>query len=551
MLRILDRLRPGYFYPCAAVVIAAIVLGGGTRSGFLSDVLLQLIAIPLLVVSVSRLSALPSLGGARVGVVFCGAVLLLPLLQLIPLPPAVWTGLPHRQAEVEAFALAGQQLPWMPISVSPRATWLSALSLLVPVSVFLGVILLDYKERSALSLTVLACGLISVFLGLSQVAQGPSSPLRLFDFSNTTEAIGFFANRNHFAALLYSLMLFAAAWVVVASAAPASSAPGAKYDTKSIVALAASFTLLVALVAGEVIARSRAGLALTIVALLGAFALSVVSRRDGTGITPTRILVGSIGLATVFATQFALYRVMERLSGDPLQDARVAFAHTTVVAAKSFMPFGSGMGTFVPVYALFEKREDLLMNAYANRAHDDVLELWLESGVFGIGLLVAFLGWFAMRAIAIWRQPMSEEARDIDRYLARAATVAVALMLAHSVADYPLRTGALAAVFALACAFMFEPVGIRREARASTKTRDDVAISETRLRPVAPSPSPVWTAPFPAGQPSLPAGGPFAGAGAALPPAAAPGGVLWDDVEWPEEWRRPSTKSTRHDPGKK
>ena len=61
---------------------------------------------------------------------------------------------------------------------------------------------------------MLAVGVLSVLVGLIQVAQGQESPFRFFAITNPTEAVGFFANRNHFAALLYCLMVFALAWIV-------------------------------------------------------------------------------------------------------------------------------------------------------------------------------------------------------------------------------------------------------------------------------------------------------------------------------------------------
>ena len=70
------------------------------------------------------------------------------------------------------------------MSVSPQATWLSLLSLIPPLSIFLAVLLLGYRERHQLSLIILALGLISVFLGLTQVAQGPDSSLRFFEYTN-------------------------------------------------------------------------------------------------------------------------------------------------------------------------------------------------------------------------------------------------------------------------------------------------------------------------------------------------------------------------------
>ena len=72
----------------------------------------------------------------------------------------------------------------MPISVSPHRTWLSALSLLAPLAIFIGTLLLGYRERRWLSLVILSVGTVSVFIGLIQVAQGPESPLRFFHLAD-------------------------------------------------------------------------------------------------------------------------------------------------------------------------------------------------------------------------------------------------------------------------------------------------------------------------------------------------------------------------------
>ena len=103
--------------------------------------------------------------------------------------------------------------------------------------------------------------------------------MRFFAFTNMEEAVGFFANRNHFAALLYALTLFAAAWAVHAVGSSWGKRRRRAYDTASIVAIIGAFTLLVVLLAGETMARSRFGLGLTIIALFGALALGVSDRR--------------------------------------------------------------------------------------------------------------------------------------------------------------------------------------------------------------------------------------------------------------------------------
>ena len=177
------------FYLCAVAFVASLLLGGGTRGGFLSDAILQLLAIPLLLVSLWRMFEVSLTRQMKLALYFCLAVAVLPLIQLIPLPPWLWTALPNRQPSAETFAILGQAVPWMPISVSPQATWLSGLSLVPPLAIFLSTILLAYSERRLLSLIIIAVGIVSVFIGLIQVAQGEQSPLRFFAITNPTEAV--------------------------------------------------------------------------------------------------------------------------------------------------------------------------------------------------------------------------------------------------------------------------------------------------------------------------------------------------------------------------
>ena len=284
------------------------------------------------------------------------------------------------------------RLPWMPISVSPNSTWLSFLSLLPPMAIFLAAIQLSYRERRTLILVVIAVGVISVFVGLIQVAEGPNSPWRFFAFTNVNEAVGFFAGRDDFAAFLYVVLVFASVWTIDVGFKVGSWTDLRNSEHFTIVAATAVFMVVTVLLAAEAVARSRAGLALTIVALLAIFALSFTDRRRTAGATPSKLLLGATILAFILSIQFALYRVIERFADDPLQDARIVFAHNTIQAAKAFMPFGAGLGSFVPVYAMFEKPIDTLANVYANHAHNDILELWLETGIVGVPYFGLFVG---------------------------------------------------------------------------------------------------------------------------------------------------------------
>jgi O-antigen ligase len=521
-------------YLSAVAIVASLLLGGGTRGGFLSDAILQLTAIPILFISLWKLLELRWTKQIRIALFFCVAIVAIPLIQLIPLPPWLWTLLPNREISAESFQILGQTAPWMPISVSPNETWLSALSLIPPLAIFLSVVLVGYRDRRLLSLVVLSVGVISVFLGFIQVVQGVESPLRFFAFTNQMDAVGFFANRNHFAAFLYALTVLAAAWAMHAAVGGGATRKPLVHDTTRIVAVIGAFTLLVVLLAGEAIARSRMGIILTIVALFGAFALGVSDRRVGAAVTPIRLIVAATVLVAIFSTQFALYRIMEKFAVDPLQDARVPFGRNTLEAALAYMPVGSGLGTFVPVYAMFEKPEDTIAYTYANHAHNDFLELWLNTGVIGLGLVGMFIVWLMLRAVEVWRSPPVNGASELDWTLARAATIIVALLIAHSFVDYPLRTGGIMAIMAFACALLIDPpTDAEAHGHKVSQSKALQTVSESReplKRPLALKPA---VAPQKAPPPSQPPDSP---SGTSLAPDRRWGA----DMEWPGEWTKPS-----------
>ena len=170
-------------------------------------------------------------------------------------------------------------------------------------------------------------------------------------------------------------------------------------------------------------------------ALAGALALAFSERRDvtrrlnGSGITPTRLLVAAVRVAVIFAAQFALYRIMQRFAVDPLGGcARSLYGDHALRPPRRCFPFGSGMGTFAPVYATFEKPDDALRNAYVNHAHNDIAEVVARGRRRRGGSRGPFrpLVWHArIQGLATHRSP---EGQEIDRLLARAATLAIGLI---------------------------------------------------------------------------------------------------------------------------
>ncbi|MCC7414218.1 MAG: O-antigen ligase family protein [Gammaproteobacteria bacterium] len=482
------------------LLAVALVFGGATRVGHLSDVIVQAVAVPVLVWGAAAL--IGSGGGALLWTAVGLAVLCvaLPAAQLLPIMLPTSHG-PAGLLVGEVRQVLGDATSALPVSIAPRSTLLALVSLIPALAMLVGTACLSRHERRWLTLAALALGTVSVFLGLAQSAQGPSSPLRFFDVTNPTEAVGFFANRNHFSALLYVLLVFAAAWGGHAAHRLMSVSSRRRWDASVLLPVVAILTLFVLLVATQTFTRSRAGLLLTIVALLGAAAISYAGQRGGKRSASTRLVWGAALAGVFLSLQFALFRVLERFEADPLADARIPFASNTLEAAGAHLPVGTGVGTFVPVYGLYETPATALLNTFANRAHNDFLEVWLETGLPGAMIFAGFAIWLAVAAARAWL--VREGASGIDTALARAASLAILLLLLHSVVDYPLRTTALQCVLAMACVLLIPAPGAgenepaddayaaarpergaaRRRAATAAKTLEAAPVARTRSQP--------------------------------------------------------------------
>jgi hypothetical protein len=424
-----------FLYYTGFVVILAMLLGG--------HALVELVALPLLAWALFKLT--PSQlgrGGATAIVLLC-AILALPLFQLIPMPPFLWSSLPGRAEIAAAYDAAGMPSPWLPISLDPSATWFGLLSLLPAAAIFLAMLSLDQRARRILIMLVFVVILASVLLDMLQMVGGDNSPLRFYEITNTT-AVGFFANANHNAAFLYSAIPFVTAWAI-----------GLMLDLRRNrrLALAWLVLLMLMIIIGVALTRSRAGMALLFLA--GLFSILLVWRHDRgpSGRRLVRIALGVYVVALLVAFQFGFAGLMERLEGGVAGDLRWPIAQVSSQAALANLPLGSGFGTFVPVYDKFAPSE-LLGGEYVNHAHDDWLELWLTGGVPAIVLAIGFLAWFAASTIRLWSSSDQPQAPGLDLVLARAAPMVIALLLLHSTVEYPLRSEALMVVFAIACAYL-------------------------------------------------------------------------------------------------
>jgi O-antigen ligase len=426
-----------------------LALGGGTRQGLPQESLLQLLALPVLGVGLYRLDWHQLSGAARLGLGLVLGVGLWLFLQQVPLPPDVWASLSGRQALAGELQAAGVEAVWRPLSLDPEATRRAGLALLPPAAVLLWTLGLDPRHRQRLLLLLLFLILACVVLGLAQLAFGPESALRWHEVTNRTEAVGPFANRNHFAALLVVGLVLAGAWLV-------SGQDGD--DPKRVARRLAAATGIAVLLLGLALARSRAGVLLAAPTVLGLGLLAWQARRYAAGEDGLhghrRWLALAALVGVVLGVQFGFYGLLQRFEKDPLQDQRWIVTQNTLAAASQFGPLGAGAGSFESVYPSVEPVAQLTPS-YVNRAHNDWAEWWLEGGVPLAALLAAGVLLFAFESLRAFRLQRHW------RPWPAAASLAIWMLLLHSLADYPLRTTGLACIAAVLTAVV---LGARRTA---------------------------------------------------------------------------------------
>lgn len=365
-------------------------------------------------------------------------------LQLIPLPPLFWSALNGRK-DVNAVALAlhGTGL-WHPLALSPDRAWNSLVSLLIPFGIMIGFASLDDQDRRLLLWPMLALVALSMILGVVQIASGDTSPFYWYRVSGRGQLIGLLANRNHQGAMLAMALPLLRAWALL---------PAANRQTqrmRNIAGLsAAAVIVLYVLILG-----SRAGLALTLFGLVGAF---LVEPSLGGHRMRTRqrwLIAGGlvVGIAALLAVAWTADRAVSigRITGDDLStEGRIAALPTLFHIIAQTFPFGTGFGSFVPVYASYEP-DALLKPTYFNNAHNDLIELAITGGLPALAVLAGFMAWWLR---ASWRSVRTTADRQW-RTLQRASAFAILILLLASLADYPLRTPLLGAVFTILCCWL-------------------------------------------------------------------------------------------------
>lgn len=414
------------------IYLVLCVIFGGSAQSVWGTMALQLLALAILAWTVAEHRA------NVVTLKFPFVILLLGLalvaLQLVPLPPGLWSQLPGRQGIVRGYQLLRQPLPWLPISETPVGSIETVTSLLPALGMFAAV-QVGRKETFTVG-ALIGATVLAILVGAMQVAGGINSPWRFYAITNAG-AVGFFANSNHMGTLLLASIPFALALLL-------SGDWQKRFRGRGLAKIAIVVVGVILLVVGVWLNGSLAALLLVVPVLLASILLFPFGWRFRWTAAP----LAALGLLVAVAgMSFSNVNpsTQSQANESSVKSRQQIWQSTLAPLADSF-PVGTGLGSFQAIYRQYED-PDSVTAVFVNHAHNDYLELTLELGLAGALLILVFLGWWVVRSFQIWRSNLSSP-------FARAATIASAAILAHSFVDYPLRTATIAAIFAMSIGFM-------------------------------------------------------------------------------------------------
>lgn len=406
------------------LLVLCVIAGGSSQEAGSGVFAAQLLALPL-----SAWSAWLLLrhGVQRLHVAWLafGVVLVaIPFLQsVLPAWPGEGEG---RAGLARDLGLFGVDAPsrW---SLAPAASAAAGFKLLPALGLFLATLALPVSAHRRLAQLIVGLALASLLLGVVQMGAPQESALN--PYPQWAPAMnGFFANPNHQSTLLVVAAVLACARLVMTVAAWPEERPH-----RLVHALSAVAVLCLAAVALP-LTGSRAGVVLLLIGCAAVVATyGPLWRRPRSRI----LLVASLAVGAL-----ALLVALRWMQVDTIDELRAPLRAVTAEIAARHAPSGTGAGSYVMVFEQ-EAPRGMLMTEYVNHAHNEYSQWWLEAGIAGLLALALGAAALALTLLGLWRRP------EQQRGLGTAALVALTVILAHSVVDYPLRTTAMLAVAAV------------------------------------------------------------------------------------------------------
>lgn len=441
------------FITIGFLLTIAILFGGGGSRFPATEIFIQLSALPALFIGVRNLNiANLSRDEKFIGLLLISSIALV-ILHIIPLPPFIWQSLPGREILSELAVTISRDNAWYSLSIDPSMSIDSGLSLVIFAAIILAGYHINTSERIILFKLILGLAGVHLFIALMQMASGGEN-FYFYATSHKGLPVGLFANRNHMGTLMILSIMICAALYHYRRASlrnNGSIKPGSSMAMIIYGSAAALFTL------GVLITNSRAATALLFIAFLLIIFLTIPKKHSRFAMPFTiggAILIGGSAFLLYYTNRFeVLNRLLERFEQN--DDQRFEFWPNIWEALQNYMPFGSGLGTFDVGFRANESLE-IVGSHFVNNAHNEYLELALETGVFGLLIAIFALLWLLKKILRLVKARFNMGLQDI---MALYLSIGVGLIALHSLTDYPMRRFTILAI----CAFFVSTITHKRK----------------------------------------------------------------------------------------
>lgn len=373
----------------------------------------------------------------KTAIVLLVSFLAIPIIYLIPIPYEWWIELPGRLRYQESVEWLYQQgstpTPYLAISIIPYKTAHALLAMLPLIAITLVVGSLTFSFRYKLVVLFLILASIQALIALVQFTNPNAEWLSWLAADTGRSSQGTYRNRDHLATFMI-IALPMAIGLMIYSIGLKQSIDAGTQETKEWRITTTLFYLFVLLLilAGAVFTRSRAGILLTLLVLI--ITLPLFAPHMG-GKKTLGITASILGLGGAILASIGLIPVLNRfILSNAAEDERWRMASITIKAIKEFFPIGTGPSTFQEIYRGFQPVDQL---HFINHAHNDYLELILETGALGIAVLVLTLLVYIRGWVAMW-----DTRWDRERIIKTAAGVGILMFMLHASLEFTSHTPA-------------------------------------------------------------------------------------------------------------
>lgn len=396
------------------------------------------------------------------------------VFHLIPLPQGILKILSPQTYNIYSGIFSGGmselgELGWKTLSFSPALSGYEVVKYIC-FFLFFYLVLKYVRTRREIETFVLVLLFSAVFQSVYGLTEYLGGTERIFGYNKEWglgSATGTYINRNHFAGLLEMIFPLSLGYLLVKADFFSIKKElsfkekilwfGQERLQRSII-----FGVISVLIGiGIFFSRSRSGITIFFITIFLMILILSIMRARSTDIPARKQRLNRILKVVFFVTLFSVIMIginpiLERFTWEKMSYAgRLKYVKNTVQMIKSYPMFGTGQGTFVYVYPMFDLERT---SGLVEHAHNDYVEILAENGLISGGsLIILAFGFFGYVGIRWGRR------RDyFVKGIGLGCLLGIAAILLHSVSDFNMHIPANVVYFVTICALALNTVRMKR-----------------------------------------------------------------------------------------